>query len=173
MSNRTLASVALAAFSLTPCLAFADDLSTQVSVRPINATYFIEPDSTSYSGNVTIDPASLHDPRYKLKSIAITDITIATKGPDLGTFSGTVKINGVNLFTYTGQWKAFETAQSLLKSQWLKKNQSGINALTDALIRGKPVVMSVSGIAEKAPTAKNANSITVYAPMHGSGLADN
>jgi hypothetical protein len=88
MSNRTLASVALAAFSLTLCPAFADDLSTQVSVRPINATYVIEPDSTSYSGNVTIDPASLHDPRYKLKSIAIADITIATKGRISGRSAG-------------------------------------------------------------------------------------
>ena len=151
--------------------AIADDLSTPLGVRPIDATFAVDPGPTSYTGSASIDTVSLYDPRYKLKAVSISDITISTRGPDLGTFSGTVKVNGVNLFTYDGQWNAFNTAQSLLTSQLLKKNQSGVNALVDALMHRRPLVLSISGGADRAPAAKNTNTITVYVPMQGSGDA--
>jgi len=160
----------IVALTLTGFPALADDLSTPLGLRPINATFALDPGPTSYSADRSIDSASLYDPRYKLKAVSISDITISTRGPDLGAFSGTVKVNGVNLFTYDGQWNAFNTAQSLLTSSLLKKNQSGVNALVDALMHQRPVVLSISGSADKAPVAKNTNTITVYMPMQGSGL---
>ena len=150
--------------------AAADDLSTPVNISPINSTFTIEPGPTSYFKDTKIDTLSLYDARYKLKSVSIMDITVSTLGPDLGTINGTVKVNGVTLFTYDGKWSEFNTAQSLLTSKLVKKNQAGVNALMHALTRREPVVLSVSGVVGKAPAAKNANSITVYAPMQASGI---
>src|SRR4051794_8334250 len=82
----------------------ADDLSTPISLRPVTSSFAIEPGPTSYSRETTIDTGSLYDSRYKLKSVSIMDITLSTAGPDLGAFSGTVKVNGTTLFTYDGTW---------------------------------------------------------------------
>lgn len=156
--------------SLAIWSAAADDLSTPISFRPIKATFAVDPGPTSYSKDSSVDTASLYDPRYKLKSVSIMDISIATLGPDLGTFNGTVRVNGVTLFTYDGKWSEFNTAQSVLTSKLVKKNIAGINALTGALTQGKPVVVSVSGVVGKSPADKNTHSITIYASMQGGGL---
>ena len=72
--------------------ASADDLSNPIGVRPISASFAVNPGPATYLGESRIDPASLYDPRYKLKSISIMDITIATVGPDLGKFNGSIKV---------------------------------------------------------------------------------
>src|SRR5512140_568775 len=82
----------VAALWLMSFNANADVLTTPLSMRSINASFALEPGPTAYSSSSSADPASLYDPRYKLDGVSISDITISTKGPDLGTFSGTVKV---------------------------------------------------------------------------------
>jgi hypothetical protein len=159
----------LGGLALVPPFTFADDLSGPINISSINVTYHVDKDATTYSATSSIQPASLHSAGYKVTSLAVGDVTIRTLGPDLGDFSGTVKVNGAILFTYSGKWSDFNTAQSLLTSKLVKKSQLGINELMKGLVRERPIDLSVSGSVSKAPGSDNANSITVYVALQGNG----
>jgi hypothetical protein len=169
MRTRILALLSLAALLLIAFDCITDDLSILLNVKPLNATYAVNPGPPSYAGSVTIDRRSLYDESYTLTGVSVSDIKLSTNGPDLGAFSGTVRVNGVILFTYSGDWTAFNTPQSVLTSRLLTKNQPGIDALINTVIEQRSVVLTVSGDVRTAPAAKNTNSVTVYASVQAYG----
>jgi hypothetical protein len=147
----------------------ADDLSNLLNVNPLNVTYAINPGSPAYSGTATVEPRALYDSRYKLTGVSLSDISISTRGPDLGAVSGIVKIGGVVLFTYNGDWKVFNSPQSLLSSPFVTRNMAGIDELVKTVVDGRPVVLTVSGSVGTAPVEPKTNSVTVYASVQAYG----
>jgi hypothetical protein len=147
----------------------ADDLSSLLNVNPLNVTYALNPGSPAYSGTATVEPRALYDLRYKLTGVSLSDISISTRGPDLGAVSGIVKIDGVVLFTYNGDWIVFNSPQSLLSSPFVTRNMAGVNELIKTVVDRRPVVLTVSGTVGKAPAEPKANSVTVFASVQAYG----
>jgi len=146
-----------------------------LSLKPFNATYDINQGSNKspYLGTTTIDPRTLYDNSYDLTGASVYDIKVQTIGPDLGTCSGTVTITsgGVTnvLFTYSGAWTAFNTAQSLLSSGLITKNMTGVNQLI-AAVQNKEVVTlagSASITASNVPTGCSV-AVSAYVQAYGS-----
>jgi hypothetical protein len=172
--------LALLIIAVLPLMAFdcITDFSTvtvSLNLAPITATFPLNPGSGTTYGGITppIDLASLFDKSYTLTGATLYDITVQTKGEDLGTGAGTVflTVNGVQtrLFDYNGAWTAFNTPQSLITSSLITKNQPGVNALISAVTGRQRVVLSVSGNITNTPKTQNTDFITVSVYVQASG----
>jgi hypothetical protein len=173
--------LALLIIAVLPLMAFdcITDFSTvtvSLNLAPITATVPLNPGpNKTYAGNSpAIDLASLFDQGYTLTGATLYDITVQTKGEDLGTGAGTVTLavnNGapITLFTYNGAWKAFNTPQSLITSTLIAKNPSGVTALINAVTARQKVVLGVSGTITNTPTTSNTDFITVSVYVQASG----
>ena len=158
------------------CITDFSSVTVSLNLAPISATFPLNPGSgTTYGGNTPpIDLASLFlYEGYTLTGETLHDITVGTKGEDLGNGSGTVSltVNGVKttLFTYNGAWAAFNTPQSLITSPLITRNQPGVDALISAVTGRQRVVLSVSGNIAKTPQTQNTDFITVTVYVQASG----
>ena len=172
--------IALMIIAVLPLMAFdciTDFSSVNVSLNlaPITATVPLNQSSgTTYGGTTPpIDLSTFFDQSYTLTGATLYDLTVQTKGEDLGTGSGTVTItaNGTTttLFTYNGAWTAFNTPQSLITSSLITRNPSGVNALINAVTGRQKVTLGVSGTITKAPSVNNTDFIAVSIYVQASG----
>ena len=177
MNKKLLALLIIAVLPLMAfdCITDFSTVTVSLNLAPITATFPLNPGSgTAYGGTTPpIDLASLFDQGYTLTGATLYDITVGTKGEDLGNGSGTVSltVNGVKttLFTYTGAWTAFNTPQSLITSPLITKNQAGVIALMNAVTGRQRVTLGVTGTIGKAPTTSNTDFITVSVYVQASG----
>ena len=178
MNKKLLALLIIAVLPLMAfdCITDFSSVTVSLNLAPITATFPLNPGSgTTYGGNTPpIDLASLFlYEGYTLTGETLHDITVGTKGEDLGNGSGTVSItvNGVKttLFTYNGAWAAFNTPQSLISSPLITKYQPGVDALIAAVTGRQRVTLSVAGTIGKAPTTQNTDFITVSVYVQASG----
>jgi|GEM_PF-3533468 len=149
------------------CITDFSNVTVSLNLAPITATFPLNPgQNTSYQGSTPpLDLASYFDQSYTLTGATLYDITVQTKGEDLGTGSGIVSltVNGTTtpLFSYNGAWTAFNTPQSLISSTLMTRYASGVSALINAVTGRQSVVLSVSGTIGKAPIAQNTDFIVV------------
>lgn len=172
--------IALMIIAVLPLMAFDcitdfSNVTVSLNLAPITATFPLNPgQNTSYGGTTpSLDLASYFDQSYTITGATLYDITVQTKGEDLGTGSGTVTLtaNGVTttLFTYNGAWTAFNTPQSLITSTLLTRNPSGVSALVNAVTGRQKVTLGVSGTITKAPSTQNTDFIIVSVYIQASG----
>jgi hypothetical protein len=177
MNKKFLALLIIAVLPLMAfdCITDFSSVTVSLNLAPITATFPLNPGSSlSYGGNTPpIDLASFFDQGYTLTGATLYDITVGTKGEDLGLGAGTVAltVNGVTttLFTYNGAWSAFNTPQSLITSSLITRNQTGVNALIAAVTGRQKVVLGVSGTIAKAPTTAGTDFISVSVYVQASG----
>jgi hypothetical protein len=177
MNKKLLALLVIAVLPLMAfdCITNFSDVTVSLNLTPITATFPLNPGTNTTYGGTTppIDLSSLFDKSYTLTGATLYDITVATKGEDLGNGSGTVTltVNGVKttLFTYNGAWSAFNTPQSLITSPLITRNQPGVDALISAVTSRQRVTLGVTGIIGKAPTTQNTDFITVSVYVQASG----
>jgi hypothetical protein len=178
MNKKFLALLIIAVLPLMAfdCITDFSSVNVSLNLAPITEPFPLNPGSgTTYAGSTpTIDLASLFlYEGYTLTGETLQDITVGTKGEDLGNGSGTVSItvNSVKttLFTYNGAWTAFNTPQSLITSSLITRNQPGVDALIAAVTARQRVVLSVSGIIAKPPQTSNTDFITVSVYVQASG----
>jgi hypothetical protein len=74
-----------------------------------------------------------------------------------------VTVNGATLISYSGSWAAFNTAQSLLTSQLIQRNQAGVDALNTAIRNGNPIRVCASGAFSQPSVAGMSVRIEVFA----------
>ena len=154
MKKRFLALLVVAALPLMAFNCITDSFTIALNLKPFNGTYPITPGTNpNYSGSFSVNPDSLYDfGSFSLDGASVYDVRIQTKGTtDLGTCSGTVTINSVLLLTYNGPWTAFNTPQSLITSQYIRRNQPGIDALVNAVSKGQLVTFTVVGQITNTP----------------------
>jgi hypothetical protein len=177
MKMKLLALVVIAVLPLMAfdCITDFSNVTISLNLAPITATFPLNPGTGTTYGGVTppIDLASLFDQSYTLTGATLYDITVQTKGEDLGTGSGTVTltVNGSNttLFTYNGAWTAFNTPQSLITSPLITRNPSGVSALINAVTGWQRVILGVTGTITKAPATQNTDFIAVSVYVQGTG----
>lgn len=169
-----LTHIALLLVAVLPLVGFecvTDNFTVAVKMAPFEGTWAINPGpNTNYGGSKAINPADLYDKSYDITGASVYDIRITTTGPNLGTCSGTVRVNNVVLFTYNGPWTAFNTPQSLLNSTYITRNTAGIAELISC-VSSKParmVTLSVSGSVTTSPVPAGC-SITVQAFVQAYG----
>ena len=171
----TLLIIAVLPLMAFDCITDFSTVTVSLNIAPITATIPLNPGSNTTYGGTTppIDLSSLFDKGYTLTGATLYDITVQTKGEDLGTGAGTVTltVNGVSttLFTYNGAWTAFNTPQSLITSPLITRNQAGVNALISAVTGRQRVTLSVLGTIGKAPLTQNTDFISVNVYMQASG----
>ena len=154
MKKRFLALLVVAALPLMAFNCITDSFTIALNLKPFNGTYPINAgNNPNYSGFFTINPDSLYDfGSFSLDGASVYDVTIQTKGTtNLGTCSGTVSINGIQLLSYNGPWTAFNTPQSLITSQYIRRNQPGIDALVNAVSKGLLCTFAVQGSVTTPP----------------------
>jgi hypothetical protein len=177
MNKKLLALLIIAVLPLMAfdCITDFSSVTVSLNLAPITGTFPLNPGSGLTYGGITppIDLASLFDKSYTLTGATLYDITVGTKGEDLGTGSGTVTItvNGTTttLFTYNGAWTAFNTPQSLITSSLITKNQTGVSALINAVTGRQRVTLGVTGTIAKAPATKDTDFISVSVYVQASG----
>jgi len=169
MKVRILAFLAIAAVPLMGFDCVNDPFTIALNLSPFNGTYTVNAGGNgSYGGSVTISPSSLYDDSYTLTGASVYDIRVSTAGPNLGTCNGTVNVNGILLFSYSGTWTAFNTPQSLLTSRLITRNQPGINELISAVVQGRPVVLVGAGTVTTQPVPTGC-TVTVSAFVQAYG----
>ena len=169
MKTRILALLVIAAIPLMGFYCIVDQFSISLNLKPFNGTYTVNPgNSPNYGGTATFNPATLYDNSYTLTGASVYDITVSTAGPNLGTCSGSVTVNGTLLFTYNGAWTAFNTPQSLLTSRLITRNQAGINELVSAVVQGRSIVLVGAGSVTTTPVPTGC-SVTVAAYVQAYG----
>jgi hypothetical protein len=169
MKVRILALLAIAAIPLMGFDCVNDPFTIALNLKPFNGTYTINAGSNpNYGGAITINPGTLYDDSYTLTGASVYDIKVSTAGPNLGTCSGTVRVNSIVLCTYNGSWTAFNTPQSLLTSRLITRNQPGINELISAVVQGRPVILDVAGSVTTTPIPAGC-SLTVAAYVQAYG----
>jgi len=156
MKLRICALLVIAALPLMAFDCFTDPFTLSLNLKPFNGTYPLTPgNNPNYSGFFSVNPDTMYDTgSYTLVGAAVYDIRIGTGGPsgaDLGTASGTVTVNGTLLLTYSGPWTAFYTPQSLITSQYIRKNQPGIDVLINAVETGQLITFVIQGSITKVP----------------------
>jgi hypothetical protein len=170
MKTRLCALLVLATLPLMAFNCITDSFTISLNLKPFNATYPINPgNNTAYSGSYAINPDTLYDATsYTLDGASVYDIRVQTQGPDLGTCSGTVWVNGTILFTYNGPWTGFNTPQSLLTSQYITRSQQGITTLVSAVTQGQLVTLSVQGSVTTKPVPVGCSLIcSAYVQAYG------
>jgi hypothetical protein len=158
------------------CITDFSSVTVSLNLAPITATFPLNPGSgTTYGGNTPpIDLASLFlYEGYTLTGETLHDITVGTKGEDLGNGSGTVSltVNGVKttLFTYNGAWTAFNTPQSLITSPLITRNQPGVDALINAVTGPSESCTKRQRYHREDPPDPNTDFITVSVYVQASG----
>jgi hypothetical protein len=177
MKMKLLALVVIAVLPLMAfdCITDFSNVTISLNLAPITATFPLNPvTGTTYQGSTPpIDLSSLFDQSYTLTSATLYDITVQTKGEDLGTGSGTVTLTvnstTTTLFTYNGAWTAFNTPQSLITSTLITRNPSGVAALINAVTGRQRVTLGVTGTITKAPATKDTDFIVVSVYVQASG----
>ena len=178
MNRKLLALMIIAVLPLMAfdCITDFSDVTVSLNLAPITASFPLNSGSgTTYGGTTpSLDLASFFDQSYTVTGATLYDITVQTKGEDLGTGSGTVRltVNNVTttLFTYNGAWTAFNTSQSLITSPLITRNPAGVIALTNAVTGRQKVTLSVvNGTITKAPTTTGTDFIIVSVYVQASG----
>jgi hypothetical protein len=177
MNKKLLALLVIAVLPLMAfdCITNFSDVTVSLNLTPITAAFPLNKGTnTTYGGNTPpIDLSSFFDKSYTLTGATLYDITVQTKGEDLGTGAGTVTItvNGTTtlLFTYTGAWTAFNTPQSLITSSLITRNQPGVNALIAAVTGRERVTLGVAGTITNPPQQTGADFISVSIYVQASG----
>ena len=173
MKTRTCAMLILAAIPLMGFSCFTDPFTVALNLKPFTGTYPMSSgNNPNYSGFFTVNPDTLYDMgSYTLVGASVYDIRIGTAGPagtDLGTCSGTVTVNGTLLLTYNGPWTAFYTPQSLITSQYIRKNQPGIDVLINAVTKGQLITFAIQGSITKIPVPSGCSLIcSAYVQAYG------
>ncbi len=170
MKTRFLVLCVLAALPLMAFNCVTDSFTIALNLKPFNGTYNINAGTNpNYGGFFTVSPDSMYDiAGYALDGASVYDVRIQTAGPDLGTCSGTVTVNGTLLITYNGPWTAFNTPQSLITSQYIRRNQPGINALVSAVTGGQLITFTVQGSITKTPVPTGCSLIcSAYVQAYG------
>ncbi len=169
MKVRILTFLAIAAIPLMGFDCVTDAFTIALNLKPFNGTYNINAgNSPNYGGTATFNPATFYDNSYTLTGASVYDIRVSTAGPNLGTCSGSVTVNGTLLFTYNGAWTAFNTPQSLLTSRLITRNQAGINELVSAVLQGRSIVLVGAGSVTTTPVPTGC-SVTVAAYVQAYG----
>ncbi|HTY59056.1 MAG TPA: hypothetical protein VMF59_09565 [Bacteroidota bacterium] len=153
MKTRFLALVVVAVLPLMAFNCITDSFTIALNLKPFNGTYPITAgNNPNYSGFFTVNPDTMYDiGSYTLDGASVYDVRIATSGPNLGTCAGTVSVNNTLLLTYNGPWTAFNTPQSLLTSQYIRRNQPGIDVLVNAVTKGSLITFTVQGSVTTTP----------------------
>lgn len=169
MKVRILAFLAIAAIPLMGFDCVTDAFTIALNLAPFNGTYTVTPGGNgTYGGTLTINPATLYDNSYTLTGASVYDIRVSTAGPNLGTCTGTVRVNGILLFSYAGTWTQFNAPQSLLTSRLITRNQPGINELISAVVQGRPVVLVGAGSVTTTPVPAGCTvSVAAYVQAYG------
>ena len=176
--NRKL--LALMIIALLPLMAFDcitdfSDVTVSLNLAPITATFPLTTGSgKTYQGNTPpLDLASYFDQSYTVTGATLYDITVQTKGENLGAGSGivTLTVNSTKdtLFTYNGVWTDFNTPQSLITSQHISRNPKGVAVLMNAVTGRQKVTLGVSGSIANAPTSNGTEFIIVSVYVQASG----
>ena len=177
MNKKLLALLIIAVLPLMAfdCITDFNSVTVSLNLAPITATVPLNPGSSHTYGGTTppIDLASLFDQGYTLTGATLYDITVGTKGEPLGAGAGTVTItvNGITntLFTYNGDWTAFNTPQSLITSSLITRNPAGVTALINAVTGRGRVTLGVTGTIANTPQTQNTDFITVSVYVQASG----
>ncbi len=169
MKVRILTFLAIAAIPLMGFDCVTDAFTIALNLKPFNGTYNInQGPSTTYGGTATFNPATFYDNSYTLTGASVYDIRVSTAGPNLGNCTGSVNVNGIQLFTYAGTWTQFNTSQSLLTSRLITRNQAGINELVSAVVQGRSIVLVGAGNVTTTPVPAGC-SVTISAFVQAYG----
>ncbi len=178
MNKKLLALLVIAVLPLMAfdCITDFSTVTVSLNLAPITATLPLNTGSSLTYGPLyapAIDLVSLFDQGYTLTDATLYDITVGTKGDSLGAAAGTVTItvNGITtrLFTYNGDWKAFNTPQSLITSKLITRDPAGVTALINAVTGRGRVILGVAGSIAKPVTKANTDFISVSVYVQASG----
>jgi hypothetical protein len=169
MKLRTLALLLVAVLPLMAFDCVNDAFTISLNLKPFNGTYAITPGPTlTFGGSFSVNPSTLYDQGYTITGASVYDIKVSTAGPDRGTCSGSVAVNGIPLFTYTGPWTGFNTPQSLLTSRYITRNSLGIAELISCVVNKKNAVFTTVGSVTVGPVPAGC-SLTVSAHVQAWG----
>jgi hypothetical protein len=150
------------------CITVNDDALISVDIQNVTGTYPITAGTTSFNNQndcVTKNPADYIDQDLaEIVAARLVDVTVQSIGTFSGNVnSGAVTVNGATLISYSGSWAAFNTAQSLLTSQLIQRNQAGVDALNTAIRNGNPIRVCASGAFSQPSVAGMSVRIEVFA----------
>jgi hypothetical protein len=169
MKIRTLALLLLAVLPLMGFDCVNDAFTVSLNLTPLNGTYPLTAGpTTTFGGAFSIDSGTLYDNAYTITGASVYDIKVSTAGPNLGTCSGTVRVNNILLLTYNGPWTGFNTPQSLLTSRYITRNSAGIVELVSCVVNKKLAVFSTTGSVTTGPVPAGC-SLTISANVQAWG----
>jgi hypothetical protein len=172
--HRKLKSLALvAAMAMTglgaECFSITDPFVVSVNLQDVSDTLDITPGATDFDpGCRTINPADYLGQSYDLVSGArLVDVKVQTIGQFGGTVSGAeVRVNDVELLSFSGTWNAFNTEQSLLSnSSLLSLNPAGVTTLETAIENRLPLTVCHAGAFSEPTPAGLRVVVTVFAQV--------
>jgi hypothetical protein len=132
----------VAALATTGATCINEDITVPVNVPPMTANIPLGSGSTtSFNGTVVLSVGSLIDEAYlgNVSGGQVYDIKISVTGnyPGGKVNPSTATVNGKTLCTFSGDWSAFQTAQSLLGgSTLITTNAAGVDELVKIFTQG-------------------------------------
>lgn len=172
--HRKLKSLALvAAMTMTglgaECFSVTDPFVVSVNLQDVSDTLPITPGATDFDpGCRTINPSEYLGQSYDLVSGArLVDVKVQTLGQFGGNVSGAeVRVNDVELLSFSGSWNAFNTEQSLLSnSSLMSLNPAGVTTLETAVETRLPLTVCHAGAFSQPAPAGLSVVVTVFAQV--------
>lgn len=140
-----------------------------VNLDPLEGCYPVNSGNGTINTGITVNLAELVDETYRenIKDARLYDIRVYVTGAYGGSVSGQAFINGQLLLTFSGNWSAFSTPQTLLgRSTHITPQAAGIAELM-RVIKVRPLGMvTLSATGQVTPSPYPAGTqvcIEVYA----------
>lgn len=130
-----------------------DNVLVSVNVTGITGTFSLQPGGTSFDETRTISSSDYLDVGYSdlnLNSFRVYDIQITTIGSFNGTVNAQVLVNGAEILSFSGPWSSFNAPQSLVSSQLITRNPTGILTLLNAIRNRQDVQIRARGTVSQA-----------------------
>jgi len=143
-----LAALGTIALSSASCLSILDNSEVAVNISGLIGEYNVPQGSSTFASQCTTIAATdyLDADFDRLKNARIYDVQVSTIGTFGGTLSnGAVTVNGQNLLTFAGSWNAYNVPQSILTSNLIQVQQTGLNTLVNAVNNRTNVQICASG----------------------------
>jgi hypothetical protein len=141
-----------------------DGFGVAVSLTPVTETFNVTNGSIIASSSVIVS-TELYDTGFDIEEVTLYDIKVRTIG-SAGTCGAIISINNIQIIAANGPWTSFNTAQSVLTSSLIARNQPGITALINAVKNGDNFVISGQGTATGVP---NGSQIIIEVYMTAKG----
>jgi hypothetical protein len=174
LKNTVLVALVAMSAMAAGCFKVTDPFVVSVNVKDIKNTYNVTPGTINFApGCITKNSSDYLDANFDVTGAGrLVDVIVKTNGTFAGNIVGGQVLVGASsaslipLTTYSGQWNAFNTPQSLLQHNVaMNLNAGGVTTLQNLIQNQQSIVICHSGSFSPAAGTGMSIDVTLFAQV--------